>query len=357
MRNLVHAEGHSSFVHTPKRLLAAIVLCSAAAVMPQLAGAQSGERSGKEVVEAVCAACHATGAKGSPKIGDQKAWAKLAARGLSSLTASALKGIRNMPSHGGNPSLTDNEIERAITYMVNQSGGHWTEPISRTPEERKGEQVVKSQCAKCHEAGVGGAPKIGDRAAWIPRLKQGMDFLVRSAINGHGGMPPRGGMANLTDAEVQSAIVYMVNGGSVPAAKAASAAPAAAVDPNHKIIAGTEIYLGVVSAESMRAQYPKGSPESAMHGGIPSGRGYYHVNISLLDSKTKAVITDAQVEAKVAEPTGGETKKLELVTLNNTKSYGNYFRMPSKNPYTITVQIQRPGAARPIVARFDYRHY
>jgi len=262
MRNPVHTEGRSSLVHTPKQLISAIVLSFAALVIPQIAGAQSGERSGKDVVETVCSACHATGAKGSPRIGDEKAWAKLASRGLTSLTASALKGIRNMPSHGGNPSLTDSEIERAITYMVNQSGGHWTEPIARTPDERKGEQIVKAQCSKCHQTGVGGAPKIGDRAAWIPRLKQGFDFLVRSAINGHGAMPPRGGMANLTDAEVRAAITYMVNGGSVPTAKPSSVTSPVAADSNHKVIGGTEIYLGIVSAESIRAQHTKGDPES-----------------------------------------------------------------------------------------------
>ena len=88
--------------------------------------AQKVERSGKEVVDAVCIACHGTGANGAPRIGDKKAWSKLASRGLTGLSQSALKGIRNMPPHGGNPALTDTEIERAITYMVNQSGGHWT---------------------------------------------------------------------------------------------------------------------------------------------------------------------------------------------------------------------------------------
>jgi cytochrome c5 len=121
-----------------------------------------------------------------------------------------------MPPHGGNPGLTDTEIERAITYMVNQSGGHWTEPISRTAKvpNRSGEQIVGTQCAKCHETGVGGAPRIGDREAWIPRAKQGLDVVVRSAIHGHGAMPPRGGMADLTDAEIRSAIVYMINKGT-----------------------------------------------------------------------------------------------------------------------------------------------
>ena len=55
-----------------------------------------------------------------------------AAKGLTGLTSNALQGIRRMPAHGGNANLTDTEIERAITYMVNQSGGNWIEPTSRT---------------------------------------------------------------------------------------------------------------------------------------------------------------------------------------------------------------------------------
>jgi cytochrome c5 len=172
------------------------------------------ERSGKEVVEEVCASCHATGARGSPKIGDKKAWSKRASRGLSSLTDNALKGIRQMPAHGGHPELTDFEIKRAVAYMVNQSGGRWIEPISKEgpPAERSGEQIVKAQCSKCHEKGVGGAPKIGDRDAWIQRLKTGLDNLVRSAIKGHGGMPARGGIADLTDSEMRSAVIYLYRG-------------------------------------------------------------------------------------------------------------------------------------------------
>ncbi len=358
MGNRARAEDFSSFAKIPKQLITAIVLSLAASIAPQTASAQSRERGGKEVVEAVCAACHRTGAKGAPKIGDKKAWSQLASRGLTSLTESALKGVRDMPAHGGNMALSDIEIERAITYMVNQSGGKWIEPISGlTPAvERRGEQIVQAQCVKCHQTGVGGAPKIGDRDAWLPRLKRGLDLLVRSAINGHGPMPPRGGLAGLTDSEIRGAIVYMFNPGQV-LAKGPSTALPKMPDPNHKVVSGTEIFLGIVSAETIRAQYPKGSPESSMHGGVPSGKGYYHLNISLFDSKTRAAITDAQVEASAREPVyGGETKKLELMTLNNMKSYGNYFRMSSKNPYTITVRIQRPGVSQPIEAKFDYKH-
>jgi cytochrome c5 len=176
--------------------------------------AQGAERSGKEVVDADCASCHAAGVQGAPRIGDRQVWSQLASHGLSSLTAHALNGIRKMPAHGGNPNLTDLEITRAITYMVNQSGGNWTEPTNRESPAaaRSGEEIVNARCSRCHQNGVGGAPRIGDRDAWIPRLRQGLDSLVLSAIKGHGGMPARGGMANLTDSEMKDAVIYLFRG-------------------------------------------------------------------------------------------------------------------------------------------------
>ena len=200
----------------PRQLVALIALAVSMQLLPQESRAQGGERSGKEVVDAACAACHATGTNGAPKIGDNNAWSKRAARGLSSLTQSALKGLRKMPAHGGNAAVTDLEISRAIAYMVNQSGGHWTEPISKKspPKERSGAQIVQAQCVKCHQNGDGGAPKIGDRPAWIARASQGLDAVVRSAIKGHGGMPARGGMPDLSDGEMRKATIYMLNQGA-----------------------------------------------------------------------------------------------------------------------------------------------
>jgi cytochrome c5 len=202
-------------------LTAIAIFALVAAASPHGSLAQSTELSGKEVVDAVCSNCHATGAHGAPRIGDQQAWKKRASRGLSGLTANALKGIRQMPSHGGNQSLSDFEIRRAVAYMVNQSGGKWAEPVNKKapPSPRTGEEIVKAQCIKCHEEGKGGAPKIGDRDAWIPRLKDGLDNTVRSAINGHGGMPARGGMANLTDPEMRSAVIYLFRGPAAASAK------------------------------------------------------------------------------------------------------------------------------------------
>ncbi|HXZ50600.1 MAG TPA: c-type cytochrome [Burkholderiales bacterium] len=182
------------------------------------AGVGTGNRSGEEVVNTVCAACHATGKNGAPKIGDTAAWAPRAKLGLSSLTTHALNGIRQMPAHGGNPEVADIEIARAITYMVNQSGGNWVEPIdaSHPLSERSGEQIVRERCVNCHGAGDNGAPKVGDIGDWKPHLKNGVDYLVHSAVHGHGGMPPRGGMADLTDAEVRNAIIYMVTPKNAP---------------------------------------------------------------------------------------------------------------------------------------------
>lgn len=345
----------------PSRLLTASTLLAAAAGIASLvlavAPADShSHRSGKEVVDTVCAECHATGANGAPKIGDHKAWAQRSALGLTGLTHIALTGIRKMPPHGGNAGVSDTEIERAITWMVNQSGGHWAEPIVRTASvtEHTGEQVVQLYCANCHVTGEGGAPRVGDRAAWIPRARDGFDVLARSAINGHGGMPPRGGGANLTDVEIRAAIGYMLN--PVPyMAKAPVAAPMKQ-DPNHQVIDGMEVLFGAVSADTLRKQHPTADRESAMHGGIPSGSSYYHLNISLFDTETRNAIRNAHVEIRIADPVmGDQVKTLEPMVVNDKMSYGNYFRLPGSNPYTIAVLIRKPGDATSLQTRFAFR--
>ncbi len=80
------------------------------------------DKSGEQVVTAVCAACHAAGALGSPKIGDNGAWAPRISQGYDTLVQHAIKGIRSMPARGGNPDLTDGEIANAVAYMANKSG-------------------------------------------------------------------------------------------------------------------------------------------------------------------------------------------------------------------------------------------
>jgi cytochrome c5 len=78
-----------------------------------------------------------------------------------------------------------------------------------------GQDVYMTACTACHGAGIAGAPKTGDAAAWEPRIAQGMDTLVTHAIEGFQGqagyMPPRGGNASLTDENVRDAVQYMVD--------------------------------------------------------------------------------------------------------------------------------------------------
>ena len=191
---------------------ASVIVLAASVPVIAVAADPCPARTGKQVYDEACAKCHATGAQGAPRVGDNKAWQARASRGLTSLNQTVLKGIRNMPPHGARLDLTDLELRRGITYMVNQSGGNWIEPVdARQPIPRSGKQIVEVRCSKCHATGEGGAPRIGDRAAWIPRLRDGFERTVRSAINGHGGMPARGGLPDLTDYEIRSAIVYMFN--------------------------------------------------------------------------------------------------------------------------------------------------
>lgn len=85
---------------------------------------------------------------------------------------------------------------------------------SPVASELDGERVYRIACTACHGAGIAGAPKTGDADAWAPRIDQGMDTLVRRAIDGYQGdagfMPARGGHPNLTDEQVRDAVQYMV---------------------------------------------------------------------------------------------------------------------------------------------------
>ena len=75
----------------------------------------------------------------------------------------------------------------------------------------KGEQIFTATCQACHGAGVLGAPKVGDKAAWTPRIAKGTNTLYESALNGFNMMPPHGGNAALKDDEVKSAVDYMIS--------------------------------------------------------------------------------------------------------------------------------------------------
>ena len=80
-----------------------------------------------------------------------------------------------------------------------------------TSAKPDGKKIYDTACMACHGAGVAGAPKFGDKAAWAPRIKLGIDALHASALKGKGAMPPKGGNLSLGDADVKAAVDYMVN--------------------------------------------------------------------------------------------------------------------------------------------------
>ncbi|WP_426306108.1 c-type cytochrome [Acidovorax facilis] len=205
-------------------------------------------RAGEEVYKGQCAACHATGAAGAPKFADTAAWSARIATGFEALVQSALKGKGAMAPQGGG-DFNDTEIARAVAYMANAAGAKFAEPaapaaagaaptaaeaapaapatpvaaaapaaeaapaaaapVAAAAAAGAGEALYKQACQVCHAAGVAGAPKFGDKAAWSARLPTGIDALYNSAAKGKGAMPPRGGAAQASDADLRAAVEFM----------------------------------------------------------------------------------------------------------------------------------------------------
>ena len=131
------------------------------------------------------------------------------------------------PSAGSDDALAD----KAVAARIKPVGMAEVKDMNDPAAMKTGEQVFHAQCTSCHTAGLLGAPKFGDAAAWGPRIKQGLDVLVHSALTGKGKMTPQGG-GDFSDFEVARAVVYMANQGGAkfeePVFKPAAAASAAA---------------------------------------------------------------------------------------------------------------------------------
>lgn len=244
-------DAHSSFIKTPQQLIVVILLAFlvpivgiillvqlvtsqpgadpgalapekvAARIQPVgkvefgTPGAAAGARTGEAIVKAVCATCHQAGVANAPKLGNANDWTARIKGGLTPMVEAVLKGKGAMPPKGGDTSLTDDEIARAVVFMANQAGGKFKEPAARQQQQREakadGKAIYEKTCSACHAQSVAGSPKLGDKAAWAPRIKQGMDALSQSVLKGKGAMPPKGGNTALSDAEVRAAIEYMVS--------------------------------------------------------------------------------------------------------------------------------------------------
>ena len=102
------------------------------------------------------------------------------------------------------------DAERALAERIQKIGTVEVRDANRPL--KSGEEVYKAQCSACHATGAAGSPKFGDAGAWGPRIKQGFDTLVNSALKGKGAMGAQGG-GDFTDIEVARAVAYMANNG------------------------------------------------------------------------------------------------------------------------------------------------
>ncbi|HKU46452.1 MAG TPA: c-type cytochrome, partial [Burkholderiales bacterium] len=115
---------------------------------------------------------------------------------------------------------TDDEVRRAVATLANQAGASFKAPAAKAAakpaaggkaQAADGKAVYDKVCVACHQQSVAGSPKIGDKAAWAPRIKTGTDALVQSVIKGKGAMPPKAGNPSLSDAEIRAAVEFLVS--------------------------------------------------------------------------------------------------------------------------------------------------
>lgn len=100
-------------------------------------------KTGEQVYNHACVACHSTGVASAPKFGDKKAWAPLIAEGQDVLTAHAWVGVRGMPAQGGAPDLSITEFARGVAWIASQSGGDWKAPDAEMMEKIRKEAKAR----------------------------------------------------------------------------------------------------------------------------------------------------------------------------------------------------------------------
>lgn len=150
-------------------------------------------------------------------------------------------------SGAGTDALSDQQVAARIAPIAQVEVKDANAPRTY----KTGEEVYKAVCVTCHGTGAAGAPKFGNKDDWAPRIAQGYDTLLKTALSGKGAMPPRGGTNpdDVSDYEIARAIAYMTNNAGAnfaePAAPAANATPAAG---------GASGAAGALGADASNAQ-------------------------------------------------------------------------------------------------------
>lgn len=190
-------------------------------ITAKTAGPVSAE-AGKAIYENHCASCHTTGAAGAPILGNQTTWEPRLKQGMVLLNKHAIDGFNSMPPKGACMSCSDEEIIAAAQYLVDQSKPGATTAVvaAKTPSAPvklsldQGKKIYDENCSVCHTTGQLGSPKLGDAAAWRPRLQQNMDVLINHTVQGYNRMPAKGACPQCSNAELIAAIKYMAQEGN-----------------------------------------------------------------------------------------------------------------------------------------------
>ncbi|MEO1890127.1 MAG: cytochrome-c oxidase, cbb3-type subunit III [Candidatus Thioglobus sp.] len=166
-----------------------------------------------------------------------------------------------MPSFGASKVIDKTQIKKLAVYVHQLGGGVAVKPKPKpkkvvasaaapTAKAGRGGKELYAKCQGCHNVGVGGAPKYGDKAAWAPRIKRGMDDLLKVAKAGKGMMPPKGTCMDCTDDELRAVIQYMMESAGAPKAKSA-----VKVSPFKVVVASGDSFDAVIKAAD--ANYKK----------------------------------------------------------------------------------------------------
>jgi cytochrome c5 len=135
--------------------------------------------------------------------------------------------LANYVSTATKPAAGTGALEgEAVAARIAPVGHVTVKDASDAAAVRTGEQVFQAQCGTCHATGALNAPKLGDAAAWGPRIKSGLEALLNSALKGKNAMPPQGG-GEFSEFEIHRAVVYMANQGGAKFDEPKAPAPAA----------------------------------------------------------------------------------------------------------------------------------
>jgi cytochrome c5 len=126
------------------------------------------------------------------------------------LVFTAISLTSDISEHKPEEIVIDNIKPVGEVYVAGESEPEEAAATTADAAQKSGEQVYNSSCMACHVAGVAGAPKLGDVAAWAPRIAAGMDSLLANATNGLKAMPPKGTCMSCSSDELQAAVEYMV---------------------------------------------------------------------------------------------------------------------------------------------------